>query len=196
MDNNVKRPYLKLVAAAIFAIAGFLLFVWITSPQTDFSKISASEITTSQEAVISDFYLLGKMGTKTAGTTKSTYYVILAQDKSGTKFTMGMCVDEEVSKEFENITNSSQTANLISDKFYGSIETMDESSAETYDSLLEEYGYASTYPNLYFVFSDSGNSSSANGGLGLIFLIPFLGFAVFFVISYIKSVNGKEEYRR
>lgn len=197
MSNNVvKKPYFKLVAAAIFAIVGIALFVWISLPQADFSKISASEITTTQEAVVSDFYLLGKMGSKTVGTAKSTYYVIMAQDKSGTKFTMGMCVDEETADEFEQIISSSESAKLISKKFYGSIEAMDQSSAETYDSLLEEYGYASTYPNLYFVFTDSGNSSSANGGLGLIFLIPFLAFAAFFVISYIKSVNKAQEYSR
>ena len=193
MDNQIKKPYWKLIVAALFIIVGFLFFVWISSPQMDFSKIAANEITETQDAAVSDFYLLGKMGTKDVGGKEYSYYIILAQDKSGTRFTLGMRVDAETSAEFENIAGSYETAQTIPDKFYGSIEAMDETTAQTYDSLLEEYGYASTYPNLYLVFSDSQNTSGTSGGLGLIFLIPFIGFGAFFVISFIKSTASKDK---
>lgn len=192
MDNQVKKPYWKLIAAALFIIVGFLFFVWISSPQMDFSDITANQVTECEDVVISDFYLLGKMGSKEISGEEYSYYIILAQDKADTRFTLGMCVDAETAAEFETIAGSYETAQTIPDKFYGNITTMDQTTAETYDSLLEEYGYASTYPNLYFVFTDSGSSSGTSGGLGLIFLIPFLGFAAFFVVSFIKSTNDKQ----
>lgn len=192
MNENKPKAVAKLIVAALLLITGIFCFVWISAPDISVTEVAANKIAQTDDAVIDDFKLLGKMGTKQVDNEEYTYYIIIAHDKSGTEYTMAMAVNSEIAAEFDNIYKSADTAQTISDKFFGSITAMGDETSSTYASLLEEYGYDSTYPNLYYVFTDSGISSNPNAGLGFICLLPFVGFAAFFAVSFFKSQGSKE----
>ncbi len=193
MNENKSSAVWKLIIAALFLIIGILCFIWISTPDIRVTDVAANKIAQTDDAVIDDFKLLGKIGTKKVDNEEYSYYIIVAHDKTGTEYTMAMAVTGEVAAEFDNIYKSADTAQTISDKFYGGITVMGDETSSTYTSLLKEYGYDSVYPNLYYVFSDSGISSNPNAGLGFICLLPFIGFAVFFAVSFFKSQGSKEQ---
>ncbi len=185
-----KKVLWKLVLAVILVIIGIICCANVSSADMDISKITANNIAVSDDAFIDDIDVLGHMGTKENKGVEYNYYIVMGKDKSGTQFTMALCASAQTHEDLQAIIKAEQTTKL-GYSLNGTITAMDEQTISIYDSLLEQNGFKGTYPNLYYIFNDSGNSGGLNAVLGLLCLLPFAAVAAYLCYSFYVSVNGK-----